>query len=171
MISFNVKISKTVQDRAVWRTNRKSYVIYRTAPFSMTYWTTPTPSFKVTSVSFRMTLSDLAQYSLTRGLSATAELLVHNRWARSLPIMAWIRFCKRLLTPHAHLRRQTNTMISLAKQTLARLVKTPWNQIYNIYLQQIHVLAVLATERWITRSQFTTKSYHNIHNVSNQCNN
>ena len=29
--------SKTVQDRAIlqWRTNRKSYVIYRTAPFSM----------------------------------------------------------------------------------------------------------------------------------------
>ena len=30
-----------------WRTNRKSYVLYRTAPFLMTL-NTPTPGFKVT---------------------------------------------------------------------------------------------------------------------------
>ena len=41
--------SKTVQNRAIFtmRTNRKSYIVYRTAPFSMIL-TTPNPVFKVT---------------------------------------------------------------------------------------------------------------------------
>jgi len=38
--------SQMVQDKAIWRTNRKSYMVYRTAPFSMTS-NDPNPDFKV----------------------------------------------------------------------------------------------------------------------------
>jgi len=46
--------SQMVQDRAIlqWRTNRKSYMVYRTAPFSMTL-TDPKPRFQGHTILWR----------------------------------------------------------------------------------------------------------------------
>jgi len=102
-----------------WPTNRKSYVIYRTTPFSMTL-NDPLPSFSrsyrhsdieiliwtlapYTTMSFRMILSDLAKYSMTR--SATAELLVNNM-ADSFTLK-----CGRWLWEHAIEFGQTSAIL------------------------------------------------------------
>ena len=82
--------SKTVQDLYLqWRTNRKSYIVHRTAPFSINlddpwpktsrsrHYLTLNISEMVrdtdivilkyySSVTFRVTLSDLAKYTVTR---------------------------------------------------------------------------------------------------------
>ena len=111
---------KMVQHRVIaylqWTTNRKSYMIYRTAPFSMNL-TTHAPCFKVTpffrakylrnttlrhsfneiligtyysTVSFQLTLSDLEWLSneALRGVSATAELVVNYRVAARFQLVS-----------------------------------------------------------------------------------
>ena len=111
---------KMVQHRVIaylqWPTNRKSYMLYRTAPLSMNL-TTHTPCFKVTTffrakylrnttfrhsfneiligtyystVSFQLTLSDFEWLSndASRGVSATAELVVNYRVAARFQLVS-----------------------------------------------------------------------------------